>query len=282
MKIVSLKDVSAGDLAAAAVDNLATHASWVQRRTAGMQVVDDHELLLVDSSVPCDTFNLVCRTRLDQENASTRIRTVVDYFAGVDRPFSWWLNPGDQPLDLAERLLAAGLRRAETEVAMVADLDTLRAGELSPEGLQIRRVETAAQLRDFAELMAGNWNPPDPNVLRFYELAASTLLAGDAPLWLYVGYSGGVPVATAELTVGGGVVGLYNISTRAAYRRRGFGTAVTVRPLLDARAQGYRTAILQAQGSDGIRVYQRLGFEPFGVITEYKPAGPEGSVGRDS
>ncbi|HSH79591.1 MAG TPA: GNAT family N-acetyltransferase [Herpetosiphonaceae bacterium] len=139
-------------------------------------------------------------------------------------------------------------------------------------GLRIRRARTPDEVKDFAEILAANWAPPDPDVLRFYELAAPALLAEGAPLWLYVGYLGEVPVATAELTVGGAVVGLYNISTLAAYRRRGFGTALTVQPLLDARAQGYRTAILQAQGSDGVRVYARLGFEPFGEITEYKPA----------
>ena len=67
-------------------------------------------------------------------------------------------------------------------------------------------------------------------------------------------------------------MGLYNISTLANYRRLGFGTALTLRPLLDARVQGYRTAILQAQGTAGVSVYARLGFEVFGEITEYKPA----------
>jgi predicted acetyltransferase len=55
------------------------------------------------------------------------------------------------------------------------------------------------------------------------------------------------------------------------YRRRGFGAALSLQPLLDARQQGYRTAILQAS-DEGARVYKRLGFEPFGQIREYKPA----------
>jgi hypothetical protein len=42
------------------------------------------------------------------------------------------------------------------------------------------------------------------------------------------------------------MVGLNNISTLEAYRRRGFGAALTLQPHLDARAQRYRTAILQA------------------------------------
>ncbi len=269
--MIRLKDLTATDLAEAAVANLVAHAGWVQRHTPGMHVVDEHDLVLIDSELPCDTFNLVCRARLARGTARERIADAVDYFGRAGRPFSWWLSPSDQPPELGELLLDAGLQRAETELAMAADLATLRAGEGSPDGLQIRRPRTPDEIKDFAEIVAANWTPPDPDVLRFYELAVPALLDEGAPLWLYVGYLGEVPVAAAELTVGGGVVGLYNISTLAAYRRRGFGTALTVQPLLDARAQGYRTAILQAQGSDGVRVYARLGFEPFGEITEYKP-----------
>jgi ribosomal protein S18 acetylase RimI-like enzyme len=105
-------------------------------------------------------------------------------------------------------------------------------------------------------------------VLRFYELAAPVLLRDDAALWLYVGYLDDIPVATADLAIGGGVVGLYSICTLEAYRRRGFGSALTLQPLLDARAQGYRTAILQSAADS---LYARAGFEPFGEITEYKP-----------
>ena len=63
---------------------------------------------------------------------------------------------------------------------------------------------------------------------------------------------------------------MYNISTLAAYRGAGFGTALTLQPLLDARERGYRTAILQAV-PQGVRLYERLGFRAFGEITEYKP-----------
>lgn len=258
------------DPTSAAVDNLIVHAGWVQRHTSGMQVIDTEDYVLIDSGLPCDTFNLICRARLKPETARQQIRKVVGYFSDVSRPFAWWLSPGDQPSDLADMLHAAGLRQAETEAAMVADLAYLRQPKLSPEGLAIRRVRSANVLQDFAHIMAANWTPPDPEVLRFYELAAPVLLNDEAPLWLYVGYLGETPVATAELAVGGGVVGLYNICTLMEYRRRGIGMALTVQPLLDARAQGYQRAVLQAAAM-GLRIYQRLGFETFGSITEFKP-----------
>ncbi|MBC8074524.1 MAG: GNAT family N-acetyltransferase, partial [Chloroflexales bacterium] len=235
---------SPNNLAPAADENLATHAGWVHLHTPGMRVVDAPDLVLVDSGLPCDTFNIVCRARLAPENASERLRTAIDHFAAVGRPFSWWLTPGNQPPDLGARLVAAGLQCVDSELAMAAELATIPALNSWPSGLQIRRIHTLAQLHDFAAIIASGWSPPDGDVLRFYALAAQALLRDDAPLWLYVGYLDQVPVATAELTVGGGVVGLYNIVTLEAYRRRGIGTAMTVQPLLDAREQGHRTAIL--------------------------------------
>ncbi|MEO8449604.1 MAG: GNAT family N-acetyltransferase [Gemmatimonadota bacterium] len=251
--------------------NFVSHAGWVQRQLPGMQVLDRPDLVLIDSGLPCDTFNFVCRARLDRSDAPERVREAVAYFRERRLPFSWWVGPADQPGDLGGLLVAAGLDPAETELAMVADLSELGSTGATVEGLRIERVDTERKLEAFAQLSAANWTPPDSMVLQFYELGKVPLLSEDCPLRLYVGYCGDVPVGTAEATVGGGVVGLYNISTLAAYRRRGFGAALTLRALLDAREEGARSAVLQA-APDGVGLYTRLGFRPFGDITEYKPA----------
>jgi GNAT superfamily N-acetyltransferase len=266
--LLSLSNFSPADLAAAANANLVTHASWVQARTPGMQAIVEDDLVLVDCGLPCDTFNLVCRARLAEGNARARINEAIRYFAEAGRPFSWWLNPGDMPAGLGDLLVEAGLHRAETEMAMAANLDHLPPGDLSPNGLRIERVRTAAQLTDFATILAANWTPPDGDVIRFYEMAAPLLLGNDPALWFYVGYLGDVAVAASELTLGGGVAGLYSVCTLESYRRQGFGSALTLRPLLDARAKGFHTAILQSAADS---LYARIGFKPFGEITEYKP-----------
>ncbi|WP_437735642.1 GNAT family N-acetyltransferase [Sorangium sp. So ce1335] len=272
MSTTSIAGIPARQLATAADDNLAVHASWAQERLPGARVVRDAGLVLVDSGLPCDTFNFVLRSRLDAAAAPARVQEAIDSFRRAGRPFSWWVGPADEPENLGDLLRAAGLEAAESEVAMAADLHAIRADGEPPRGLEIARVTTAAQVRDFARLLAGNWTPPDPDVVRFYERATPALLSGDAPLWLYVGYLEGTPVATSELAVGGGVAGLYNISTIPSYRRRGIGRALTLRPLLDARAAGLRVAILQAS-ADGLRLYEQMGFVATGRITEYKPAG---------
>ena len=122
-----------------------------------------------------------------------------------------------------------------------------------------------------AHVAAANWTPPDANVTDFYRRAEPALLEPAAPLWFYLGLLDGEPVATAEATVHDGAAGLYNIATRAEFRGRGIGSMLTWRPLSDARNAGCDLAVLQAS-PDGVPIYRRLGFEPFGQVVEYKPA----------
>lgn len=250
--------------------NLATHFTWVQRQAPGMRVRMDDALVLTDCGLACDTFNAVCRARLAAEDVAGRVRDALAWFAAFDHPFSWWVGPGDTPAALGGVLEEAGLERAETELAMAADLSRFDRAALDPGPLDVRRVGSRAELAAFAAINAANWTPPDQSVLRFYDLGADILLAPDSPLRLYIGWLDGVAVAASELTIGGGVAGLYNISTREAHRRRGFGSTMTLAPLVDAAREGHRKAILQA-APGGVGVYRRIGFEPFGEITEFKP-----------
>ena len=260
----------------AADRNLVTHMTWVQSRLPGGHVETGGELVLSDSGLPCDTFNFVCRARLAGA-LPPAIARVVDHFGSARRPFSWWLGPADRPAGLGSALLAAGFGAAESEVAMAADLRRLDGGTRLPAELRILRAATAAQIDDFARVTAANWDPPDPHVIEFYRMAAPLLLQPDAPIRLYVGYVDGEPVATAELTASEEEVGLYGIATLAAHRRKGYGTAMTLTPLLEARQEGHTVAVLQAS-ADGQGVYARLGFEPTGHYTEYKLPTPHSPI----
>lgn len=265
---------SGDSVAERADDNFVVHATWVAGHTAGMTCRVSEELALADSGLSCDTFNFVCRARLPPSTAEPSAAAALAYFRERRRPFSWWVGPADRPPTLGAVLERLGLERAETELAMALPLAQLPREVPPVPALEVRRVAATGELETFARLSAVNWTPPDPDVVAFYRLAAPVLLAGGSPQWLYVGYLDGEPVATAEATVTAGTAGLYNISTLPAYRGRGIGSLMTWRPLRDARARGADLGVLQA-APGGVSLYRRLGFRPFGDITEFKPR-PDG------
>ena len=82
----------------------------------------------------------------------------------------------------------------------------------------------------------------------------------NTPYRSYVAYWDGKPVSTAAVLFGTEVAEIYTIATLPEARGKGFGAAVTLAPLLDARKMGYRVGTLQASKM-GFPVYKRMGFK---------------------
>jgi ribosomal protein S18 acetylase RimI-like enzyme len=93
---------------------------------------------------------------------------------------------------------------------------------------------------------------------------------GDAAPWRnYLGRFNGEPVAASTLACAAGVAGIYNVVTLPAARGRGIGSAMTLAPLRDARAIGYRVGVLQSSAL-GVSVYRRIGFQSYCTIERYR------------
>lgn len=278
----------------AARENLFGHVTFVQARTPGMLVRNLGGAVLVDSGLASDTFNKVLwgyagdGGRAEEERPEEILRSASDWFAGrrprgldlpgvvlpaaTERPFTLWASAEDESAHKRQRAFfeGRGYRVEERESGMALPLEAFSEGE--GEGVRILPVESPAQVAAFAEVMAANWTPPDEDVKNFYKKAENVLFQSVAPMRLFVGFAGDLPVASGELFLSGGgnTAGLHMICTRESFRKKGVGTAMTKALLRAGRAAGASLAVLQASPA-GEPVYRRLGFERCGVFTEYAP-----------
>lgn len=255
------------NLLEAVEENLHGHVAFVQSRVAGMIADDRDDLLLVDSGLATDAFNKILRARLNESTVDQRIDEAIGHFHSTGRPFAWWIGPCSRPLDLEQRLKNHGLHAMEFERGMTMDLSELNDRIQMPAGLEVRRVATSEALTDFSVVVAGD--PPDQAIASFFHRASAIVLNPDCPMQFFVGYMDGIPAASAELFLGGGLAGIHMVSTREQFQRRGIGLAMTWAAAHEGRKRGAAMAALQAS-EQGRGVYARLGFADCCGFVEYR------------
>jgi ribosomal protein S18 acetylase RimI-like enzyme len=141
---------------------------------------------------------------------------------------------------------------------MAADLETLNEPTQTVDGLEVWVVTDEEMLRTWAHAFTLGYGLPPDWESSVYDL--QKILGFGFPVRNYLGYLHGKPVATSSVFFGGGVAGIYSVSTVPGARRKGIGAALTLRPLHNAREMGYRIGVLQSSDM-GFNIYQRLGFK---------------------
>jgi ribosomal protein S18 acetylase RimI-like enzyme len=148
---------------------------------------------------------------------------------------------------------------------MALDLGKLDADPPLPEGFTVQQVNDDESLQQWGQVCAQGFGMP-----AFVGEGLSDFMryVDQETIRAYLGRLDSVPVATSLLVLAPGVAGMYNITTLPEARQKGIGARMTDLPLLEARARGYRAAILHASVM-GESVYRSLGFEKYCKIDQY-------------
>jgi ribosomal protein S18 acetylase RimI-like enzyme len=229
----------------------------------------------ITPKVPHPLFNHVYFTRLPQEeDVDARIEELTQHFASRQLPLMWSVGPFSSPSALRSHLESHGLRGVEESPGMALDLKALNEDIAFPSELSIEQVRDAKILSEFVEVMRVGFEMPEFTVDGLFEVFGAVGLTDKSPWRNYVGRLDGEVVTTASLALVVGVAGIYNVTTLPETRRRGFGTAMTLAALGEARELGYQIGILQSS-AEGIGVYRRLGFEQYSTYFIYVGTGHE-------
>jgi len=261
-----LQDLSPPALAYAVKANLLEFFRYL-RRAKNVEFYANQKLVRWHTPIPYPWFNGVLCAEPPSSDEGQSIQDTVAYFKSRNvAVFTWWLEPHLEASDWRRQLLAHGLGYDEDTPGMAADLNALNEDLATPADLRILPVQDLAGLREWIHTFILGYELPGSWEADFFDLMAG--LGLDLPVRNYTGYLNGEPVATSSLFLGARVAGVQCVATLPQARGRGIGAALSLEPLRDARAMGYRAGVLQSSEM-GFRVYQKLGFQKLCNVSNY-------------
>lgn len=267
-----LNDLSTRALVAAIEANPIEYWRTCCPHLPGAELHEGPDMIWFVTDIPFAPFNEVLSAQLSADNVHARIEEALAPFRARRVPALWSVGPSTRPADLGSCLEAHGLASVGGMPGMAVDLEALSEGAPPPPGLAIERVGDAPTLEKWRQAFAQGFGIPDFASRAFFDLCVSVGLGDRVPLRHYVGLWGGEPIASSTVFLGAGVAGVYHVGTIPRARRQGIGAAMTLAPLRDVRAIGYRVGTLYASQM-GLNIYRRLGFEAYYELTQYELPG---------
>jgi N-acetylglutamate synthase len=201
------------------------------------------------TGLPYAAFNSVW---LEQPNPPvSAVAALLDEVAGAGVPFTLTLRSSSDAV-LTDLPAARGMRLARRTPFMVLDAAARVGAIRRAQGLAIRQLGPL-EGPVHARVAAAAFGGPEEMFL-----LSPDLLRLDG-VRCYMGEADGRTVATCVGVTVGEFTEILSVATDPAFRRRGFGTAVTARAVADGVLAGAAWCWLQAS-DDGYPVYRALGF----------------------
>ncbi|MGN5652110.1 GNAT family N-acetyltransferase [Bacillus sp. Brlt_9] len=253
------------------IDNFTYKTSYIARQVHGMNVKETKDYIAVDCGLPADTFNIITLLNNDLTEGNEKLYRVVNIYNQKKFPMSVWFW-NDRPEQIIKSaLIKLGLKEAEQNIAMVADLKIIHPIINMPEGFTIQKAYSSGQIKKFGETLANLFGTSEEGtqVQAFYNQTSSFDLWNSENMKLYLGLYKDEVVSVGSLVCTKDSIGIYDIATKEEMRGQGFGSTMFHYLLQEAKELNVAQCVLQAS-ADGISIYKKAGFQSVGQMTVFE------------
>jgi GNAT superfamily N-acetyltransferase len=190
-----------------------------------------------------------------------------DRFAARRETVEWRIHSHDGPPELTERLRAAGFAAGEQKTVLVGESSELDAEPVLPQGVRLRRVTGAVDMRRIAAMEAAVWGV---DLGWLADLLIERTEAAPDDVHVLVAEHGREIVCAAWMFLwqGRGFAGLRGGTTLPAWRGRGVYRALVAERARFAAARGVPYLHVDAT-ADSLPILRRLGFRAVTTLTPY-------------
>ncbi|MGG0207881.1 Uncharacterized protein BWINRA5_03091 [Bacillus mycoides] len=253
------------------IDNFTYKTSYIARQVNGMDVKETKDYITVDCGLPADTFNIITLLNSNVTEGIEKLYKEVEYYNQKKFPMSVWFWNDKQEQTIKSELIKLGLKEAEKNIAMVAELKTIHPRINMPIGFTIQKASSSGQIKKFGETLANLFGTSEEgkNVQAYYNQISSLNLWNSDNMKLYLGLYKGEVVSVGSLVCTKDSVGIYDIATKEEMRGKGFGSTMFNFLLQEAKQLKNTYCVLQAS-PDGINIYKKSGFQVVGQMTVFE------------
>ncbi|MBJ7958862.1 MULTISPECIES: GNAT family N-acetyltransferase [Bacillus cereus group] len=253
------------------IDNFTYKTSYIARQVNGMDVKETKDYITVDCGLPADTFNIITLLNSNVTEGIEKLYKEVECYNQKKFPMSVWFWDDKQEQTIKSELIKLGLKEAEKNIAMVAELKTIHPRINMPVGFTIQKASSSGQIKKFGETLANLFGTSEEgeNVQAYYNQISSLDLWNSDDMKLYLGLYKGDVVTVGSLVCTKYSVGIYDIATKEEMRGKGFGSTMFNYLLQEAKQLKNTYCVLQAS-PDGINIYKKSGFQALGQMTVFE------------
>ncbi|MDR6551014.1 GNAT family N-acetyltransferase [Paenibacillus qinlingensis] len=228
------------------------------------------QMIRYESNLAHPLFNRVITYHgaLSEDGIDEIGRIANDYIARKT-PFTWLTWSHDANVEVLGHVLQAkGLNKVDEMSGMSLELRNWNYEKKVIPGFVIKPILSSSEMGWFRDIVPSVFEVNGEIGEVFGQISEDVALGENAAYRHYIGILDGQPVAALTAVHVGETIGIYNVATLEAYRRRGLGCALIFHALHEGQAEGRRLAVLLAS-TMGEGLYKSIGFNVDVTIEVY-------------